>query len=265
MDDVTADSGRKRGLSASRMRAFTCKDCQREVEHLEEQLARLEQRGASKQEIKKVRAELTARREKATYNENWAKNLTERGGSRSDRCKEHRQKHRINIQGMAVAYIDLQTIGEVADRRTPPGRSAASARCRRARDRRRDQSTFKFGFGMTDAHVTKILELLLEKQVLVLKAGTGTGSRRTCPYRLMDPPAESPRNRRLAVRQAHRSRPDHRDRAARAGDHRRRRLRRRDHVGRGRRRPRLPCRLPGQRATAATTRRASSSTSPTAR
>ena len=45
VDDVPADRhARKRGPSASHMRAFMCKDCQREVEHLEEQLAGLEQR-----------------------------------------------------------------------------------------------------------------------------------------------------------------------------------------------------------------------------
>ena len=66
-------------------------------------------------------AELGERRARAVYNENWARNLVERGGSRSDRCKDHRLKHRTNIQGMAVAYIDLQTVGEVADRENPTG------------------------------------------------------------------------------------------------------------------------------------------------
>ena len=193
MDDVTADSGRKRGLSASRMRAFTCKDCQREVEHLDEQLARLEQRGASKQEIKNVRAELTARREKATYNENWAKNLTERGGSRSDRCKEHRQKHRINIVGLAVAYIDLQTVGEVADRENPTGPLGGLGALPTAHEivPKTSYDLQQVRVGMTDAHVTKMIELLREKQVLILKAGTGTGKSTFAPYRLMDPPPES--------------------------------------------------------------------------
>ena len=44
---------------------------------------------------------------------------------------------------------------------------------------------------MTDEHVTKMIELLREKQVLILKAGTGTGKSTFAPYRLMDPPPES--------------------------------------------------------------------------
>lgn len=188
-----AGSCRKRGLSASHMRAFTCKDCQREVEHLEEQLALLEQRGTAKQEIRKVRAELTARREKATYNENWARNLVERGGSLSDRCKEHRQKHRINIQGLAVAYIDLQTVGDVPDRENPTGPLGGLGPLPTAHEitPRTSYDLQEVRVGMTDAHVTKMIELLREKQVLILKAGTGTGKSTFAPYRLMDPPPES--------------------------------------------------------------------------
>lgn len=103
------------------MRAFTCKDCQREVEGLQDELAGLERRGGSKAQLRKLRSKLQSRLEKATYNENWARNLVERGGSRSDRCKEHRATHRVNIQGLAVAYIDLKTVGEVADRENPTG------------------------------------------------------------------------------------------------------------------------------------------------
>ena len=190
MDDVATGSDRKRGLSASHMRAFTCKDCQREVEHLEEDLARLERRGAGQQEIKKVRTTLNARREKATYNENWARNLVERGGSRSDRCKEHRQKHRVNIQGLAVAYIDLQTLGEVADRGNPTGPLGGLGPLPTAHEivPKTSYDLQEVRVGMTDAHVTKMIELLREKQVLILKAGTGTGKSTFAPYRLMDPP-----------------------------------------------------------------------------
>ena len=196
MDDVTTDAGRKRGMSASRMRAFMCKDCQREVKRLEEKLAGLEKRGASKQESKRVRTELNARREKATYNENWAKNLVERGGSRSDRCKEHRQKHRINIQGLAVAYIDLQTVGEVADRENPTGPLGGLGPLPATHEIVPNTSydLQEVRVGMTDAHVAKMVELLREKQVLILKAGTGTGKSTFAPYRLMDPPPESLQN-----------------------------------------------------------------------
>ena len=190
------DPERKRGMSASHMRAFVCKDCQREIQHLEEKLAALKQRDVSKQDIGKVSAELDARREKATYNENWAKNLVERGGSRSDRCKEHRQKHRIHIQGLAVAYIDLQTVGEVANRENPTGPLGGLGPLPTTHEvvPKTTYDLQEVRVGMTDAHVTKMVELLRQKQVLILKAGTGTGKSTFAPYRLMDPPPESLEN-----------------------------------------------------------------------
>jgi hypothetical protein len=119
MDDVTE---RHRGASTSHMRAFVCKECQREVERLEREVATLEQaHGRNRKRLAQARADLQRRRDKATYNENWARNVIERGGSRSDRCREHRQRHRTYIQGIAVAYIDLETVGEIADRTNPTG------------------------------------------------------------------------------------------------------------------------------------------------
>ena len=198
MDGVASAPGSapKRGQSASRMRVFTCKDCQREVEHLEAELARLERSGGTGKQLKKVRAELAERRAKAVYNENWACNLVERGGSRSDRCQDHRRKHRMNIQGMAVAYIDLQTVGEVADRENPAGPLGGLGPLPAAHEvvpgTSYDLQDVKVG--MTDEHVTKMIRLLREKRVLILKAGTGTGKSTFAPYRLMDPPPESWRN-----------------------------------------------------------------------
>lgn len=196
MDDVTPDPDRKRGSSDSHMRAFTCKDCQREIARLEEQVADRQRRGARRRDIEKVKAELAARREKATYNENWARNLVERGGSRSDRCKEHRQKHKIHIQGLAVAYIDLQTVGEVADRENPTGPLGGLGPLPTAHEVVPNTSydLQEVRVGMTDAHITEMVRLLREKQVLILKAGTGTGKSTFAPYRLMDPPPQSLRN-----------------------------------------------------------------------
>lgn len=198
MDDVAPTTGGapKRGQSASYMRAFTCKDCQREIERLEAGLAELERSGGTKSQLKKARAELAARRDKAVYNENWARNLVERGGSRSDRCKDHRLKHRTNIQGMAVAYIDLQTVGEVADRENPSGPLGGLGPLPVAHEVVPGTSfdLQEVKVGMTDAHVTEMITLLREKRVLILKAGTGTGKSTFAPYRLMDPPPASLRN-----------------------------------------------------------------------
>lgn len=193
MDDVTQAGGPKRGFSMSHMRAFTCKDCQREIEHLEAELAALESSGGSRKEIAKAQQRLKERQEKAVYNENWATNLVERGGSRSDRCKEHRLAHRVNTQGMAVAYIDLRTVGEVADRENPAGPLGGLGPLPVAHEvvpgTSYDLRAVKVG--MTDEHVTRMITLLRDKQVLILKAGTGTGKSTFAPYRLMDPPPES--------------------------------------------------------------------------
>lgn len=193
MDDVTA-TGPQRGRSSSHMRAFVCKDCQREVERLEEQLAELTAGGlGAKRECARIEAKLRERQEKATYNENWARNLVERGGSRSDRCKEHRQQHKIHIQGLAVAYIDLQTVGEVADRENPTGPLGGLGPLPTAHEVVPETSydLQEVRVGMTDKHVTEMIRLLRERQVLILKAGTGTGKSTFAPYRLMDPPPES--------------------------------------------------------------------------
>jgi len=190
VDGVDETGTAKRGLSASHMRAFTCKDCQREVEGLQDELAGLERRGGSKAQLRKLRSKLQSRLEKATYNENWARNLVERGGSRSDRCKEHRATHRVNIQGLAVAYIDLKTVGEVADRENPTGPLGGLGPLPTSHEEVPGTSydLEEVRVGMTDQHVVEMVAKLREKQVLILKAGTGTGKSTFAPYRLMDPP-----------------------------------------------------------------------------
>jgi HrpA-like RNA helicase/predicted RNA-binding protein with RPS1 domain len=151
------------------MRDVLCKDCLREVE-------------AGTRSPEEVAF---------SYNEAWARGIVERGGSRSDRCREHRQKHGVNTQGIAVAYIDLETVGEVADRENPTGPLGGlgplpDAHAARAGGTELEQ----FGFGMNDDHIREMLDKLSdpERRVLILKAGTGTGKSTFGPYRLMDPP-----------------------------------------------------------------------------
>ncbi|MCY1674998.1 S1 RNA-binding domain-containing protein [Pseudarthrobacter sp. SL88] len=190
MVDLINSESPKRGMSASHMRAFTCKDCQRDIEGLQEEIATLEASGEGKNQLKTLRATLRTRMDKATYNENWAKNLVERGGSRSDRCKDHRLKHRVNIQGLAVAYIDLETVGEVADRANPTGPLGGLGPLPSVHEEVEGTSydLQEVRVGMTDKHVEEMVEKLREKQVLIVKAGTGTGKSTFAPYRLMDPP-----------------------------------------------------------------------------
>ncbi|MGR7027214.1 helicase-related protein [Geodermatophilus sp. URMC 62] len=159
-----------RGFSRPNMRLAECKDCRREV------VAGLREEGS----------------QFFTYPESWADGQLQRGGSRSDRCREHRQKHKQHIAGVAVAYIDLATIGEVSDRSNPTGPLGGLGPLpeahRIAEATPVDLGTF--GFGMDESHVGAMLESLAdpERRVLVVKAGTGTGKSTYMPYRLLDPP-----------------------------------------------------------------------------
>lgn len=153
------------------MREVRCKDCLREVE-------------AGKRTLEEV---------SFTYNEAWARGIIERGGSRSDRCQAHREKHGINTQGLAVAYIDLETVGEVTDRENPTGPLGGLGPLPDAHEPRPGSTDLeRFGFGMDDDHIREMLEKLSDPQrrVLILKAGTGTGKSTFGPYRLMDPPPD---------------------------------------------------------------------------
>ena len=97
---------------------------------------------------------------------------------------------------MAVAYIDLQTVGEVRDRQNPTGPLGGLGPLPTAHEVVPETSydLQDVKVGMTDEHVTAMITLLREKRVLILKAGTGTGKSTFAPYRLMDPPPESLRD-----------------------------------------------------------------------
>lgn len=152
------------------MRRAECKDCAREVR-------------AGKRD---------AGTEYFTYPEAWAGGQLDRGGSRTDRCREHRQKHQRNIAGMAVAYIDLATVGQVEDPTNPTGPLGGLGPLPGSHDVADtppvDLGTF--GFGMDESHIRVILESLADKtrRVMIVKAGTGTGKSTYMPYRLLDPP-----------------------------------------------------------------------------
>jgi HrpA-like RNA helicase len=161
-----------RGTSRPVMRTAECKDCAREVR-------------AGKREPET---------EFFSYPEAWAEGQLNRGGSRTDRCREHRERHQKNIAGLAVAYIDLRTVGEVADRQNPSGPLGGLGPLPEGH-KIADTSGVdlgKFGFGMDEGHIRKILTSLANpnKRVLIVKAGTGTGKSTYMPYRLLDPPED---------------------------------------------------------------------------
>jgi HrpA-like RNA helicase/predicted RNA-binding protein with RPS1 domain len=161
------------------MREATCKDCLREE--------RGQQIGVAVGDLPEDFAT------EFVYNERAAEVKLERGQTRSDRCKRHRARHRINIQGMAVPYIDLQTIGEALGAHDDNGPSGPFGGLgplptahRIAENTEYDLS--KANVGMTDKDILEMLVKLEGKRVLIAKAGTGTGKSTFMPYRLLDPP-----------------------------------------------------------------------------
>ncbi len=184
MGDEVAEP--RRGRSHTAMRVAVCKDCQREIEALEREVE-----AADPKRAKKLRSALRGKSATFTYPENDAVRKLDRGGSRSDRCIEHRRKHGRHTEGMAVAYVDLATVGEVADRENPTGPLGGLGPLPGSHEPDpAEKSLSKFEFGMNDQDIVEILDLLRSHRVLVLKAGTGTGKSTFGPYRLMDPPSE---------------------------------------------------------------------------
>ena len=178
-------AGQTRGTSNSKMREAVCKDCLREE--------RSGQNGA-------IGADLPEDFDRNfRYNEQAAQVKLERGQTRSDRCKRHRGAHRVNIQGMAVPYIDLQTIGEALgahdhDGPTGPFGGLGPMPAAHVMAKPNPVDFDKFGFGMDVSHVQQILTVLAnpDTRICVVKAGTGTGKSTYMPYRLLDPPDDAP-------------------------------------------------------------------------
>jgi HrpA-like RNA helicase len=166
LDDMT-DKAPVRGTSQTTMRDVRCKDCAREIA-----------RGMGEEGV-----------DRFEYSESWGEKVVNRGGTRSDRCPRHRMLHKQAIQGIAVAYIDLQTIGEVSDRQNPGGPLGGLGELPDLHSVALNEVDLApYQFGMSDADILEILQLLSEKQVLILRAGTGTGKSTFVPFRLMNPP-----------------------------------------------------------------------------
>lgn len=123
------------------------------------------------------------------YSAGWASRTLERGQSRSDRCERHRRIHAMAVRAIAVPYVDLEVIGEVADAGNPSGPLGGLGPLPVLHTRtERQVDLAPFEFGMSDADVLAIIAGLAEKRVAVIEAGTGTGKSTFMPFRLMNPP-----------------------------------------------------------------------------
>ena len=79
---------------------------------------------------------------------------------------------------MAVAYIDLKTIGSVASHEAPNGPLGGLGQLPDLHRAVPKDPVIPFAnFGMTDDHIRQIFKLMANpnKRVLILKAGTGVG------------------------------------------------------------------------------------------
>lgn len=94
---MNPDPTRPQGTATTRSWSAECKDCRRERSSRSGQPVGFE------------------------YSAEWSDRMLERGGSRSDRCSRHRRAHRDAIRAIAVPYVDLAVLGQVADPSNPSG------------------------------------------------------------------------------------------------------------------------------------------------
>jgi HrpA-like RNA helicase len=115
----------------------------------------------------------------------------ERGESPSDRCPRHRLEHRRDIRSMPVPYIDVATVGTVADPLDPGGALGNLGPLPVEHERRSATvDPDAFDFGIKDQHVRDLLAALADgKRVAVVAAGTGSGKSTFLPFRLLHPPS----------------------------------------------------------------------------
>lgn len=129
------------------------------------------------------------------YSDTSANRSLELGNTRSDRCERHRKAHRQAITALAVPYVDLKVIREVADPNNPSGPLGGLGRLPIVHKRyKRSVDLDGFGFGMSDADILAIIDGLVDNKVAVIEAGTGTGKSTFMPFRLINPPPEAQLN-----------------------------------------------------------------------
>ncbi len=182
-DDLAANNAR--GFAATTVWEAACKDCQAEQFELRNDRPTGRGKRTARKEVGDSVAPPTFK-----YSDSWARRTIERGNSRSDRCERHRKAHRSAIQAISVAYIDLCTIGEVADRQNPTGPLGGLGPLP-AIHRKQNSAVDLGGFelGMSDEDILQLLDGLTRKRVAVVEAGTGTGKSTFMPFRLMSAPS----------------------------------------------------------------------------
>ena len=183
-----------RGIASTTITSALCKDCARRVAQGKDQdSSKASGRANGEPKRNRFKGSVGDHSPVFDYPEQWAEDARERGQSRSDRCPECRSRHRSVIRSLAVAYIDVETIGEVADRQSPTGALGGLGPLPGVHESREHVTDLaNLQFGLTDAHINELLEALTVKRVAVLVAGTGTGKSTFGPFRLMNPPADAP-------------------------------------------------------------------------
>ena len=124
-----------------------------------------------------------------SYPEAAFEQILTRGGARSDRCVLCRRRHRMATSAFAVGFVDVATVGPVDEPSNPTGPLGSLGPLPAAHDLRTLEVTEpRTNFGMSDQDISEILRRLRDKQVVVVKAGTGTGKSTFMPFRLAFPP-----------------------------------------------------------------------------
>lgn len=183
-DDLNED--RMRGHATARYWGAECKDC------VAERRLRQEAKQANGGERRRNEGGKSESDTGFEYSGNWADRAFELGQTRSDRCEDHRRRHRDAIKALSVPYVDLDVIGQVRDRENPTGPLGGLGPLPKPHVRKEVVTDLEvFGFGMGDADILTILDGMKEKRVAVIEAGTGTGKSTFMPFRLMSPPREA--------------------------------------------------------------------------
>jgi hypothetical protein len=116
-----------------------------------------------------------------------------RGLSRPERCPQCRKMHSREIGSLGLSHFDLTPVSGIPFSGLSAGRLGGLVRPTRVHDSRERNGGYDLTrFGIKDEHILEFIELMGEKQVMVIVAPTGAGKSTFLPYRLMVPPKPLP-------------------------------------------------------------------------